>query len=108
MAITCAEDETQEAAFSSAIGAYTENNNYPIHTFHYYPDRDLIEIEYRHHPMDPKPPNTRHASNEFGDVLSDLFGVWRGYQIAKLTNKLAEEAEQEFNLTDNSIIATGT
>ena len=93
--------------FDTAIGAYTENNNYAIHGLHYYADRDHVEVEYSHHPCDPKPPNTRHTSSEFGTMLSDCFLIWKTAIIERLTEQIAEQAAQQFNLTDNSMNPTG-
>lgn len=103
-----AELEGGRAAFDTALGAYTENNNYPIHSMHYYADRDHVELEYAHHPCDPKPPNTRHSSSELGTVLSDCFDIWKTEICDAYYKRLQQEASAAtFALADGQLVATG-
>lgn len=84
----CTNDFEYSKLLRNAVGVYGVNRDVPVKNFWYYTDRGKVEVEYDHHPCDPKPNNTLHDVSEFKDMFEKVFEVWQERCCCELQERI--------------------
>ena len=68
----------QILAFNTLYSTIEYNSdNHRVYSLSYYADRDVVEVQYDAHPLDPLPRNSTHKSEEFTEFLDTIFEWWK-------------------------------
>ena len=84
------------SSFDSTVSPFEYNSeNSRVKFIGYYSDRDIVEVMYDAHPLDPPPRNSRHSGAEFSALFESIFTWWKESAVAHLNYLITSPAFAE-------------
>ena len=84
-------DSAWKASFIETVAPFEYNSdNNRVSFVNYYSDRDIAEVMYDAHPLDPHPRNTKHSGEELQALFKSIFTWWKSNIIENISYQITD------------------